>query len=328
VKGISQVNTLHQSFRTYAVESLQGFNAFVYAAEQQSYVAAGRILGISPSAVSKSISRLEARYGVRLLNRTTRSIGMTEEGTAFYQLCKRILGDIAEAESFMRQSAGKPMGRLRVSVPQVFGRYLLLPILSEFAERYPDIDLDVEFDDQVVDLIAMGFDIAVRTGDLADNRLVARRIGEQHFVVCGNTYYLDRHGIPRTPVDLDAHACIHFKYPSSGRLAPWSFTGTPVTPRLSKGLVFNSTEAGLWAASNGLGLAHLPYYMVREQIAAGELQPVLAEFMAPFGSLWLVWPSNRQLSPRVRAFTDFVVEKLQAMPGGFSSVDAIHSRDG
>lgn len=299
------------------MDGLAGLVAFVHAVEQRSYVAAARILGVSSSAVSKSVARLETRLGVRLLSRTTRSIGVTEEGALFYERCKRLLDELWDAEATLVQSRETPRGRLRVSVPQIFGLHLLMAQLPEFTERFPDIELDVDLEDQVVDIVANGLDVAVRSGHLPDTRLVARLIGEQHFVVCGSDAYFKRRTRPQVPGDLGQHSCIHFKYPSSGRLAPWSFVQPYADTPIPASLVFNNTEAGLAAATKGLGMAHLPVYVAAPGIASGALRPVLTEFMVPFGALWLIWPSSRQLSPKVRAFVDFVIERLATVPHAF-----------
>lgn len=165
------------------MESLAGVVAFVYAAEQQSYVAAARVAGVSPSAIGKAVARLESRLGVRLFNRTTRSIGLTEEGAVLYERYKRILDDMDDAEATVSRSRERPRGRLRVSVPHIVGHHLLMPILPIFAERFPEIELDIDFEDRVIDLVAEGLDVVVRSGELADARLIARHLGDQHFVV-------------------------------------------------------------------------------------------------------------------------------------------------
>ncbi|ACE94785.1 LysR family transcriptional regulator protein (plasmid) [Rhizobium phaseoli] len=293
-----------------AVDSLASIVAFVHAAEQQSYVAAARLAGVSPSAIGKAVARLESRLGVRLFNRTTRSISLTEEGTVLYEHYKRVLDDMRDAEAAVSKGRDRPRGRLRVSVPHIVGHHLLMPILPGFTARFPEIELDIDFEDRVIDLITEGLDVVVRSGELADARLIARPLGEQHFVVCASPAYLDRHGRPETPDDLSRHACIHFKYPSTGRTAPWAFRPPSERLLLPRSLTFNNTDAGLRAARDGLGLAHLPVYVAEPHIRAGTLIPVLTAFMAPFGSLSLVWPSNRQLSPKIRAFVDFVVENF------------------
>ncbi|RFB81184.1 LysR family transcriptional regulator [Methylovirgula sp. 4M-Z18] len=304
------------------MENFAGIVAFVYAAEQRGYVAAARVAGVSPSAISKAIARLESRLGVRLFNRTTRSVSLTEAGTVFYERCKRIIDDLGDAEATITRSQDRPKGRLRVSVPHIVGHHLLMPILPAFTEQFPDIELDVDFEDRVADLVARGLDVAIRSGDLADTGLIARPLGQQHFVVCGSPRYFEWREQLETPADLAAHTCIHFKYPSSGRIAPWAF-GAPFDRQLlPKSLTFNNTDAGLRACLDGLGLAHLPVYVADTHISAGTLIPVLTSFMLPFGSLSLVWPSNRQLSPKVRAFVNFVTEAFSIRRTAFQAFHA------
>ena len=292
------------------MEGLTGIDAFVHAAEQRSYVAAARIAGVSPSAIGKAVSRLETHLGVRLFNRTTRSMSLTEEGTVFYERCKRIIDDLRDAEADIVQSRESPVGRLRVSMPHIVGHHLFMPILPSFVESFPGIELDVDFDDRVVDLVAEGMDVVVRSGELADSGLIARSLGQQHFIVCASPGYLERRGQPRIPFDLSGHACIYFKYPSSGRIAPWTFRSSHEGLMMPKGLIFNNTDAGLRATLDGLGISHLPVYVAERYIQNGTLVPVLASFLAPFDSLSVVWQSNRQLSPKVRNFVDFLCKRL------------------
>ena len=292
------------------MESLRGLRAFVYTAELGSYVAAARVSGISSSAIAKSVAKLEDELGVRLFHRTTRSIGLTEEGNVFYERCKFILNEIRDARALIAETRITPCGRLHISVPQIFGHSLLMPILPRFIEKYPDIQLDIDFEDRVVDLIAEGIDVAVRSGELADNRLVSRKLGEQYFVVCASREYLKTHGIPLNPADLVHHRCIHFKYPSSGRIASWAFSADFEKLDLPRDLIFNNTHAGLRAAIDGSGVAHLPVYVAEEAFEKELLVPLLTEYMLPLGSMSLIWPSNRHLSSKVRAFVDFVSSEL------------------
>lgn len=303
------------------MESFVGITAFVHSAEQRSYVGAARIIGVSPSAVGKAIARLEDRLGVRLFNRTTRSISLTDEGEVLYERYRRILDEMRDAEATIVRSCEQPRGRLRVSMPHIVAHHLVVPLLPDFSRRFPEIELDIDLDDRVVDLVAEGLDIVVRSGELSDARLIARYIGDQHFVVCGSPKYLERHGIPQKPSDLSKHFCIRFKYPSSGMLAPWAFCAPFDQLSLRKDLTFNNTDAGLRAAQDGMGLAHLPVYVARPSMETGALVPVLTSFMVPFGSLALVWPTNRQLSPKVRAFVDFVVTSLATRKDAFAPAD-------
>lgn len=299
------------------MESLKGMTAFVSAAELLSYAGAGRVLGVSSSAIAKSVARLENELGVRLFYRTTRSIGLTEEGAIFYERCKHILDDIYDAQAMISSTRSRPKGRLRVSVPQIFGHNLLMPLLPEFLKVYPEIELDIDFEDRVIDIIGEGIDIAVRSGELRDTRLIGHRLGEQHFVVCGSKSYLEKQGTPQDPTDLVKYNCIHFKYPSNGLLAQWSFSAPNTHLSLPRNLIFNNTDAGLRAAIDGLGIAHLPVYVAESAIKNKLLQPILTEFMVPLGSLSLIWPSNRHLSPKVRAFVDFIINEVRANPAMF-----------
>ncbi|WP_137132963.1 LysR family transcriptional regulator [Rhizobium sp. FY34] len=299
------------------MESLSAIAAFIHTSEQQSYVAAARIMGLSPSAVGKAVARLEKRLGVRLFHRTTRKMSLTEAGAVFYERCKRIVDDLGDAEATILQSRDNPAGRLRVSMPHIFGHHLFMPILPIFVRSFPDIELDVDFEDRVVDLVADGVDIVVRSGEMADSGLIARTLCQQHFVVCGSPDYLCRRGRPQMPADLTEHACVHFKYPSSGRVAPWAFKAPHERLILPRALTFNNTDAGLQAALAGLGLAHLPVYVAEPYIQNGGLIPVLTSFMVPLGSLSLVWQSSRQLSPKVRAFADFVIEHMASQSRTF-----------
>ncbi|MEM6161330.1 LysR family transcriptional regulator [Erwinia sp. P6884] len=292
------------------MESLKSINVFVYAAELRNYAAAGRVLGISSSAVAKSVARLEDELGVRLFHRTTRSIGLTEEGIVFYERCKIILDEIRHARALIAETRARPKGRLHVSVPQIFGHTLLMPLLPKFLQKYPEIQLDIDFKDRVIDIIAEGVDVAVRSGELADSRLVGRKLGEQYFVVCANQDYFKSYGIPESPAELLSHRCIHFKYPSSGRIASWSFKTPYENLELPVNLIFNNTHAGLRAAIDGLGIAHLPVYVAEEAFKNRLLLPVLTKYMLPLGSMSLIWPSNRHLSPKVRAFADFMSSEL------------------
>lgn len=304
-------------FNRVVMESLTGIAAFVHAAEQLSYVAAARVTGASPSAIGKAVGRLEARLGIRLFHRTTRSMSLTEEGAVFYERCKRIIDDLEDAEAIILQRHERPAGRLRVSMPHIVGHHLFMPVLPFFVQSFPAIELDIDFEDRVVDLVAESVDVAIRSGELADSGLIARGLGQQHFVVCGSPDYLKRRGCPQAPADLGGHACIHFKYPSSGRIAPWAFTPPHDRLVLPRNLIFNNTDAGLRATLDGLGLSHLPVYVAERYIRDGALIPVLTSFMMPFGALSLVWQSNRQLSPKVRAFVDFVIETFASRGGAF-----------
>ena len=211
------------------MENLGGFVVFVQVAETRSFVAAGRALGLSASAIGKRIARLEARLNVRLFHRSTRSITLTAEGTRFLERCRRVIAELDAAEQELTQSVEAPRGRLRVSLPTI--GTLLLPVLADFMAAYPEIELDIDFSDRIVDVIDEGFDVVLRTGHPTDSRLSSRLLGHfrQHLVASPD--YLERHGTPRTPADLAQHRCLHYRFPSSGKLEIWPLraprAGTP-----------------------------------------------------------------------------------------------------
>ncbi|MDH0865043.1 LysR substrate-binding domain-containing protein [Mitsuaria sp. GD03876] len=294
---------------------LSGLLAFVRTADLGSFVAAGRVLGISASAVGKAVTRLEQDVGVRLLQRSTRRIALTEEGRLFHERCRRILEDLDDARTQLSHAAGAPRGRLRVSVP-IVTYHLLLPLLPEFLARYPEVELDVDFNDRVVDLIDEGVDLAIRSGDLPDSRMVSLPLRHFRFLICASPDYLARRGEPRRAEDLAEHDGVRFRFPNSGRLLSWPLDGPggntvdAPEPRLRRTLVFNNMEAVRGAAIGGLGIGCMPDFLALGPIADGRLRAVLDVDARPAGRFHAVWPTSRHLSPKVRVFVDFLKARL------------------
>lgn len=291
-------------------DNLVGLTSFVRAADACSFVAAGRLLGISASAVGKNVAKLETQLGVRLFHRSTRHIRLTAEGEIFCERARRILDDLADARAMMQQSAQAPQGRLRVSLP-VIGYRFLLPHLPEFSQRYPAIELDLDFNDHLVDVIEDGLDVAIRSGELADSGLLARRLGPFRLMLLAAPAYLAQHGMPATPNDLADHACLRFRFPSSGKLQEWVLREDEVLTAPST-LVCNNMEAMREACIAGLGVAYMPDFLVRDALSSGALSPVLAPYGDLGGQFWMLWPASRQLSPKLRAFVDFMAPRLLA----------------
>ena len=303
-----------------AIDNLNGIAAFVHAAQTCSYVAAGRKLGVSASAVGKSVARLEEKLGVRLLNRSTRRISLSNEGALFYERCQRILADIDDAQAELSHLAEAPRGKLKVSLP-VIGYRIILPLLAEFSRLYPEIELDLDFNDRLVDVVAEGVDVAVRSGTLTDSRLMARELGPFAFAIVGSPAYFARHGVPATPQALasQSHACVRYKFPGTGKLQEWALSHgeAPASPesRLRTALTCNNIEALIGAASMGVGLAYLPDFIVRDAVARGELQAVLQPYLLTSSKFCVLWPSSRHLSPKLRAFVDFLCAHLRFSAG-------------
>ncbi|PKM21029.1 MAG: LysR family transcriptional regulator [Gammaproteobacteria bacterium HGW-Gammaproteobacteria-15] len=298
------------------MDSLNGFMVFVQVAEQRSFVGAGRELGISASAVGKSVVRLEEKLGVRLFHRSTRSVTLTAEGTLFLERSRRILAEIEAAELELSQATGAPRGRLRVSLPLVSS--LVLPVLGEFMRAYPDIELDLDFTDRLVDVIEEGFDAVVRTGEPEDSRLSARRLGRFQMKLVASPAYLAQRGTPQTPADLLQHSCLHFRFPNSGKLETWALK-QPLDEaklQLPTSMICNNIETRLCFALQGLGIAYLPDFAIREPLSKGLLQPILADYVHRTGVFHILWPASKHPSPKVRALVDFLSARV------FSAVDA------
>lgn len=296
-----------------ADDRLSGLSAFVRAADLGSFVAAGRTLGLSASAVGKAVTKLERQLGVRLFQRSTRSLGLTEEGRLFHERCRRILDDLDDAQAALARTKEAPRGRLKVSTP-IVAYHLLLPILPDFLARYPEVELDLDFNDRIVDLVEEGVDVAIRSGDLPDSRLMARTLRPFRLLLCAAPSYLDRYGVPATPRDLDGHRAIRFRFPNSGKLQGWPLTLPAGEPelRLRSVITCNNMEALRGAAVRGLGIGCMPDFLARESLASGALRTLLDQDIDGPAQFSVIWPSSRHLSPKIRVFVDFLGARLFA----------------
>lgn len=292
------------------MDNLNGFVVFVRVAETRSFVAASRLLGVSASAIGKSVARLEEKLGVRLFHRSTRSITLTAEGTLFLERSRRILAEIEAAEMELSQATATPRGRLRISLPLVSS--LVLPVLGEFMREYPAIELDLDFTDRLVEVIEEGFDVVVRTGDPTDSRLSARKLGTFRSMLVASPDYLARRGIPEVPADLLDHTCLHYRFPNSGKLEPWALRQAPgeADLQLPTSMICNNIETRVCFALQGLGIACLPEFSIREPLADGRLRTILADRVERTGVFYVLWPASRHPSPKIRAMVDFLCARV------------------
>ncbi|WP_175650288.1 LysR family transcriptional regulator [Pseudomonas sp. Marseille-P9899] len=292
------------------MDRLNGFAVFVQVAETRSFVAAGRLLGVSASAVGKSVVRLEERLGVRLFHRSTRSVTLTAEGALFLERSRRILSEIEAAELELSEASAAPRGRLRVSLPLVSP--LVLPVLADFMRDYPDIELDLDFTDRLVDVIEEGFDAVVRTGEPSDSRLTARRLGAFRSILVASPAYLARRGTPKVPEDLLQHTCLHYRFPYSGKLEHWSLQQAPGTAELQlpTSMICNNIETRVHFVLKGLGIACLPDFSIRELLADGQLVAVLDDHEGRSGVFNVLWPASKHASPKVRVFVDYLCARV------------------
>jgi DNA-binding transcriptional LysR family regulator len=291
---------------------LESLNAFVQAAEYRNFTSAGRRLGISSSAVGKTIARLEERLGVRLFHRSTRSVTLTTEGEIFLQRCRRIFAELEAAELEIARTTSAPTGRLRVSMP--LAGMLMTPAISAFSGAYPLVELELDFSDRLVEVIEEGFDVVLRTGAAADSQLMTRTLGTYSYTVAGSPDYFARAGTPETPEDLLDHACLHHRWPTSGKLDSWRLKrdGEYLDLDLPTTIVANTIEPLISLAERGVGIIAMPEFAVRRQLAEGTLVPVLDRYLSDAGTFRMMWPTGRQALPRVRAFVDFMAEHLFA----------------
>lgn len=305
------------SFITYsdgwAMQDLRTLTIFVQVAERRSFVRAAADLGITQSGVSNAINRLEDQLGVRLLARTTRRVSLTEDGTAFFERCRQVLADLEEAELVLKETRLKPIGRLRVDMPVSFGRLKMVPLLGPFQAQYPELKLVLSFTDRYVDLIEEGIDVSVRFGVLQDSSLMARRLSQTQFRVVGAPSYFAKHGRPKTPEDVAAHNCLALTLRDTRLARDWRFTrdGVEATVAPKGSMSFSDGAALCDAARAGYGLAQIHDYFIDDAVKTGQLEPVLEKFRPKIDPIWLVYPQTRHLSPKVRAFIDFVVSRFR-----------------
>jgi DNA-binding transcriptional LysR family regulator len=293
------------------MDQLLAMRVFARVAERGSFGQAADELEISRPAASGHVAALEKHLGARLLNRTTRRVSLTAEGTEFLRRTRRVLEELRDAEETVRDTRSKPQGKLTVDVPVAFGRYLLLPALPEFTRRYPLIELDLRFNDRIIDLVAERVDVAMRVGPIRHAGLAARRVSQVNIVTCAAPAYLLDHGEPKSPDDLREHKLLG-QTEASGAPSDWSFP-PPYTPKrlgLKYSMLFNSAEGPIIAAAAGLGIVHTADLIVAEYVGRGELQLILEGFVVPGPPISLVYPSAGHQLAKVRVFSDFAADLL------------------
>ncbi len=296
--------------RTFEPVQLGSIEMFCRAAELGSFAKAAEVLGVTPPAVSRSIGRLESRLGVRLFIRSTRSIRLTDDGELYRSQCQQALDQIAEAERALTGRQQEPSGLLRVSAPTTYAHFRLMPLLPAFTARYPRVALEINVSNRNIDFFEEGYDLAIRHGEPKDTRLVARKLEDALLGVYASPAYLKARGVPKSLADLDRHACIQFIIPSTGRPMPWIFrsSGDDVEYSFKSGQRVSDDVLGCvsWAQSGG-GLFQTYDFIARDAVARGDLVEVLRNHRGRSRPFSVLYPQNRHLSARVRAFVDFLV---------------------
>ncbi|ALC57701.1 LysR family transcriptional regulator [Burkholderia pseudomallei] len=290
------------------------FRVFARVVECANFTRAADTLGMPRSSVSAAIQELEGRVGARLLHRTTRKVTPTQDGAALYERCLRLIADVEETENLFRHSIVGPSGTLRADMPGRIGRLIVAPALPEFLERYPQISVELGITDRAVNLIEERVDCVLRVGTLSDSGLVARAIGDLPLINVASPAYLARHGVPRTPADLERHRLVNYASPSNGRVAPWEWVEGDEVKRvaLRARVTVNSAEAYIACCLAGLGLIQIPAYDVNAHLRAGELVEVLPDHRAAPMPMTLLYPHRQHLSRRFQVFAEWLEALLRA----------------
>lgn len=293
------------------MDKLKSLTIFMRSAQCGSFSEAARQLGMAPSAVSRAVLRLEDELGVRLLQRTTRSLTLTEDGNRFYQRSSQILNDLEEAELEVKQSQSSPTGTLRLDLSFTFGKLHIAPSLLQFAARYPDLKLNVSFNDRLIDLVEEGIDATVRIGLSSDSSLIMRHLATARYITCASPQYLAQYGAPTTPTELLQHRCVNFIYPQSRQEPTWKFeqNGKEINLAVDSYLRFDNSEVILSAVIQGGGIVQLPKFIAANAIARGDLQPILQSYGSQVAlPIAVLYPQKRYLSAKVRVFVEFMTE--------------------
>lgn len=294
------------------MKSLSNVTTFIQVAESQSFVQAANALGLSAPAVSKAIAKLEAELGVRLLHRTTRSVSLTPEGERFYEGVTPLMQEMAALTTELTESFSQPQGRLKVSMGAAYGRIWGTQLMPAFLKQYPQITVELSLDDRDIDLAAEGVDVALRIGSLPDSaNLIARPLFTDPLITCATSAYLEQAGYPRHPNDLERCNCLNFRNRKTGRPMPWFFTidGKVERKLVNGNLTIDDGEAVGKSAIAGIGISQMPGYMAAEALEKRLLQEVLREYRPPEVPITALYLERRLVSPRIRAFIDFMVKQ-------------------
>ncbi len=286
--------------------------SFIRSAELGSFAAAGKALGISPAAVGQNVKRMEDAYGVKLFNRTTRKMSLTPEGALLFQRARGPLKELDEIDALFDESRGVVSGVLRITAPKRFAVRTLVPLIAEFRDLHPEIEIDLDAADSVRDFVDDPVDIAFRIGEPGDSTMIARPISELPVYTMASPAYLEKYGTPTHPQDLDSHECIRYRFPGSGAMWNWAFDIEGEIKRFNPAtrLIFNDPEVLCEAGLAGIGLIQLDGYYAREHVASGDLVPIMIPFTANLFSLYLCYPSRENIPLRIRRFIDFSLDRM------------------
>ena len=285
-----------------------GVTEFVSVVETESFTAAAKSLDVSVAHISRHVNQLEERLGAKLLYRTTRKLRLTEVGEVYYHYARKVLDDLQEAERAVMEMEGRALGKIRITTPVYYGEYFVAPLINDFLLDYPQLELELNLTNETIDLVEDGYDLAIRLGTLDSSTMICRKLAHRTQYLCASPAYLAAHGIPQKPADLASHRCLgsildHWRFVENGKLR---------NRRVGFAWSCNSGLVARDAALKGLGIVQLPDYYVQEELKQGLLVSLLEEYRLPDDGIWVVYPHNRHLSPKVKLLVDFLVTKLGA----------------
>ncbi len=288
------------------MDTITGMRTFCAVANEHSFINAAKQLGISPALTSKYIAQLEERLGVRLLNRTTRSLSLTQTGRDYFARSQILLREFDALEDSVQESRASPKGHLLISAPRILAENYLVNVVADFLELYPDITIELKLSDRFVNIVEEGFDLAIRAGALKDSSLIARKLASSHIVYCATPEYLQKYGTPQHPDELTKHSCIVDSNFEGRTLWPFMENGEKISVAVQGSIIVNSAIACRKLALRGFGIMQTPHYMVAKEIAANRLVPILQNFDIFNSGLYVVYPHSKHLPAKTRAFVDFL----------------------
>lgn len=299
------------------MNKFQAMEVFVRVVETGGITRAADSLRLPKATATTLIQKLEAELGVKLLNRTTRRVSVTPDGAAYYERCVALLGELHDIEESIARHHATPGGRLRIDVPALMARSVIVPALPDFFTRYPEIELELGCSERRADLIEDGIDCAVWSGELENSGLIARRVGQLFFAMCAAPSYLAAHGQPGHPADLASHRCINHFSPRSGKIADWVFAkgSERIQTPLAGHIALDDENSYVAAAEAGLGIARIPAFILKEAMERGSLELVLGDWLPEPVPLYVVYPQNRHLSGKLRVFVDWIAELFSEHDG-------------
>lgn len=306
------------------MRNLNALLVFVKVAETRSFTLAAQRLGLTSSAISKSIARLEQELGVKLLTRSTRLVSLTGEGASFFERCRQILNEIEDAESAVTAATATPKGRLRIQMPVGFGRRVIVPKMWEFTRRYPELSVDIELSDRQVDLTYEAVDAVIQIGQVTDERVVSHRLCNLSFAAYASPDYLARHGIPKSPDELDQHHCLAYLLPMTGEHREWRFTknGKDFSKVVSGALNINNAESLIEAAIDGAGIVMVSDFIAGNAMRSGKLQRILSDYVVAGPEVSVVHLPRSTLAAKIRVLVEYLQTLIEDIdPQALSKTD-------